>query len=43
MAALTPPDPRGDRMVGVALTDGIAGALAVAGIVIASRLRPATV
>ena len=33
----------GSAVVGVALTDGIAGALAVAGIVVASRLRPATV
>jgi MFS family permease len=30
-------------MVGVAITDGLAGALAVAGIFIASRLRPTTV
>ena len=33
----------GSAILGVALTDSIAGALAVAGIVIASRLRPATV
>jgi len=33
----------GSAIVGVALTDGIAGCLAIAGIFVASRLRPTTV